>query len=175
MIGKYIASRRKELDMSQKDLAAMLNVTAGAVSQWENGRTVPSASMFPKIADALSTTISSVFCEEQLADRIKILRSQQGLTQQEMADLSGISRVALARYENQTRLPTVEKMIMLADFFGVTVDYLIGRVNQEQKESAVVDLSGFDPELVEAIRDVRPEEKTAVLALISGLKASRKE
>jgi len=108
MIGKYIASRRKELRISQKALAEKLNVTAGAVSQWEHGRTMPDIPMYPKIADALNTTVASLFGEQQ-------------------------------------------------------------------KKEPAVDLSGFDPDLVEAMRDVRPEEKAAVLALISGLKASRKE
>lgn len=63
MIGKYIASRRKELRISQKDLAEKLNVTAGAVSQWEHGRTMPDISMYPKIADALNTTVGALFGE----------------------------------------------------------------------------------------------------------------
>ena len=65
MIGQYIASRRKELRVSQKDLAEKLNVTAGAVSQWEHGRTMPDITMYPKIADALNTTVAALFGEEQ--------------------------------------------------------------------------------------------------------------
>lgn len=108
--------------------------------------------------------------------RIKELRMQKGLTQQQLADAVNIDRALLARYENGSRTPPIKKLDILADFFGVTVDYLLGREDEEPiKKEPAVDLSGFDPDLVEAMRDVRPEEKAAVLALISGLKASRKE
>lgn len=110
---------------------------------------------------------------------LKSIRISKGLTQQQLADATCIDRALIARYENGSRNPPIEKLQILADFLNVSVDTLIGRSSGEddlpvEKKEPAVDLSGFDPDLVEALRDVRPEEKAAVLALISGLKASRK-
>lgn len=45
MIGAFIARRRKELNMTQKELAEELGVTDRAVSKWENGRCMPDLSL----------------------------------------------------------------------------------------------------------------------------------
>lgn len=62
-----------------------------------------------------------------LGDNLKQLRKDKGLTQQEMANLFGISRGTYAHYEINRREPDAETLSKLADFFGVTVDDLLGR------------------------------------------------
>lgn len=55
-IGKYIQSQRKAAGMTQKQLAEKMNVSFQAVSKWENGDTLPDASLLLKLADELNTT-----------------------------------------------------------------------------------------------------------------------
>ena len=50
-IGKNIASLRKKSGMTQEELAARLNVSAQAVSKWENESSCPDISLLPDIAD----------------------------------------------------------------------------------------------------------------------------
>ena len=61
--------------------------------------------------------------------RLKELRNAIPLTQQEVADKLGLDRVSYARYENGTRIPTIETLEKLSDYFGVTTDYLLGRTD----------------------------------------------
>lgn len=59
--------------------------------------------------------------------RLRKLRMERGLTQAEAADLTGIDRVSYTRFERGIRVPPADKLVILADFFGVTTDYLLGR------------------------------------------------
>lgn len=62
-----------------------------------------------------------------LGDNIRNCRELMNLSQSEAADKLGINRVNYNRYENNEREPDNEMLIKIADFFGVTVDHLLGR------------------------------------------------
>lgn len=62
-----------------------------------------------------------------IGDRLRSLRIEKGVSQDQAAESCGISRIALARYETGTRAPRAEMVSRLADYYGVTVDYLLGR------------------------------------------------
>jgi len=61
--------------------------------------------------------------------RIAKLREQRRLTQEELARHLSISRASLSHYEKNRRMPDYETLNKMADFFDVTVDYLIGRTD----------------------------------------------
>lgn len=61
--------------------------------------------------------------------RLAELRKKAGLSQGKLAQGLGISQNAVSQYENGTREPTLAKLKELADFFGVSVDYLLGDDN----------------------------------------------
>lgn len=64
------------------------------------------------------------------AERVRSLRKARGLTQKQAADLFGITEIAWRKYEAGKRTPTFDGLIALADFFGVSLDYLVGRTDQ---------------------------------------------
>lgn len=70
------------------------------------------------------------------ATRLKNLRSTANLKADDFAQL-GISRRMIFRYEKAEMSPTLEKVIALADFFGVSLDYLAGRLDDPQREKFV--------------------------------------
>ena len=59
-------------------------------------------------------------------NRLKELRKQKGLTQQELADKISVSKITVLRWENEERQIKPEKAQQLADHFGVSVGYLLG-------------------------------------------------
>lgn len=59
-------------------------------------------------------------------NRLKELRKVMGLTQEELADEIGVSKITILRWENGERVPKSDKAQALADFFGVSVGYLLG-------------------------------------------------
>ena len=56
-MAEMISSRRKELGMTQKDLAEKLNITDKAVSKWERGIACPDTAAIPKLAQILGISI----------------------------------------------------------------------------------------------------------------------
>lgn len=67
-----------------------------------------------------------------LKDRLKQLRIEKGKTQKEMAKDLGTTDVSIGRYESGTREPKTDILNALADYFGVTTDYLLGRTDERQ-------------------------------------------
>ena len=55
------------------------------------------------------------------------LRARDGKTQEQVSEACGISKVALARYETGSRKPRIEIASRLAEYYGVSVDYILGR------------------------------------------------
>ncbi len=79
-----------------------------------------------------------------LAEKIKNLRNMRRLTQAEFARLMGVSTSAVSMWETEQREPDLGTIGKIADFFNVSVDYLMGRDAQE---------SGADP-LDEQLKDI---------------------
>lgn len=64
---------------------------------------------------------------ETFASRLKYLREKAGLNQEQFADKLNISRGSVSYYENEQRVPDIEILVKIADYFGVTTEYLLGR------------------------------------------------
>ena len=75
-----------------------------------------------------------------LGNRIKQLREELGLKQEELANKLSISPSAIGMYETNKREPNNELTIKLADFFGVTTDYLLGKSDVRKVENNSEDL-----------------------------------
>ncbi len=60
-----------------------------------------------------------------IADRIQNLRKTKGISQEELAEIVGVSRQAVSKWESEQSTPDIEKIIMLSDYFGVSTDYLL--------------------------------------------------
>ncbi|MBQ9949588.1 MAG: helix-turn-helix transcriptional regulator [Clostridia bacterium] len=59
--------------------------------------------------------------------RLKELRKERGLTQLKLAIDLNANQNTISRYESGEREPGIEELIRIADYFDVSVDYLIGR------------------------------------------------
>jgi len=106
------------------------------------------------------------------------LRKSKKLTQEEMASKIGVHRGTYANYERGNRQPDYETLIKIADFFEVSIDYLLRKETQEKiiNEKAKKILN--DPKTFIAARDgeVTDEILQAALEIITEqLKEGRKK
>lgn len=62
-----------------------------------------------------------------IGDRIKSLREKRGVMQQDVCEALNIEQSTLANYENNRRVPKVEILAKIAEYYNVSVDYLLGR------------------------------------------------
>ena len=63
----------------------------------------------------------------KIGKNLKLLRKQKNLTQNEIADVLNITRQAYCRYENDQRELPLDALCCLADFYGETTDFILGR------------------------------------------------
>lgn len=61
-----------------------------------------------------------------IADRIRELRAEKGISQEELAKATGLSSSSIARWELSQSEPTASAIITLANYFGESADYLLG-------------------------------------------------
>jgi transcriptional regulator with XRE-family HTH domain len=60
---------------------------------------------------------------------LKSLRLSKKCTQKQLAFDIGISESIIQRYESNTRKPTYDTLILLSDYFDISIDYLVGRTD----------------------------------------------
>ena len=66
-------------------------------------------------------------------ERLRQIRTSQGLTQQQVCEGTDMSSIGYRRYEYGTRDPAYQNLLALADFFNVSLDYLVGRSDNPQR------------------------------------------
>lgn len=79
-------------------------------------------------------------------NRLKTLRIKKKLTQQQLADLLGLTKSVISAYENGLRYPAYDVLIKISRIFKVSTDFLLGvEIKRE------IDTSGLTDEQVEAL------------------------
>ncbi len=74
----------------------------------------------------------------QFGDRLKELREEKELKQAELANLFNISPSTIGMYEQNRRTPDFALLNSIADYFGVSIDYLLGRTNIRNYEENTI-------------------------------------
>ena len=147
---------RKEQNLTQQEIADKINnkynLTFGksAVSQYENNKRFPEIFALEKFADYFNVSIDfligrseirnikkiiyfnvfdNVYTDGVVMNRIKLLRKEKNLTQADLGKLLNVSDRSVGFYENEKRDPDTDTLKILADFFEVSLDYLLGRTN----------------------------------------------
>ena len=92
--------------------------------------------------------------------RLKELRDHRGVSQDQIGEYIGCSGAAYSRYETGDREPSIEVMKKLADYFGVSLDYLL-----ENKEFEETTISEQERKFLKAYRkaDLRSREDAMLL------------
>ena len=134
---------REQRGLTQKYVALSLGVKGPSVSAWESGKTFPSAENLAALAELYGVSIDYLMGKAEDApskepedakhptrldtDRLRRLRTERMLTQAALGEELGLSEPTVCMYERGEREPSFNTLCRLADFFGVTTDYLLGR------------------------------------------------
>lgn len=107
-----------------------------------------------------------------LSDMLSYLRKREGLSQQDLADKTGLTRSAIGMYEAGQREPSLETLELFADFFNVNMDVLTGRSQEIEsaKKPVRIPVLGAVPAgiPIEAIEDVVDWEEIPASMLSGG-------
>ncbi len=88
-----------------------------------------------------------------IQEKLKDLRIERGLSLQELAEQTGLSKSALGNYETDDYKDIAHKaIVILADFYGVSSDYLLGLTENREQHTFAVDELGLDDDTVDLLR-----------------------
>lgn len=65
-----------------------------------------------------------------MENNLKLLRKQKNKTQLQMFMETGVEQALLSKYENEQRIPPTETLIVLADYYEVSIDYILKRTEK---------------------------------------------
>lgn len=149
---------RVKRDMSQAQLAAALGISKSSISMYELGKRQPDFETLRSIAVFFSVDMNYLLggergVEMEFKDALKQLRTKRGLSQVELAEKLGFSAGLIGMYESGKRKPSFEALEAIADFFNISIDYLMGKDDKS--------VYYLDPEAAEIAHEVqaRPELK----------------
>lgn len=90
-----------------------------------------------------------------IGERVKEARANKNLTQEELGNMIGVSKVSICGYETGNRTPTMAMFLKLADALDVTVDYLLGREIKaicDEDDAYTIPISKIDLEIIKEFR-----------------------
>lgn len=140
---KKLREVREDFDMSQKQVAQILEITSQQYQLYESGKREMPTHLFIKLAEYYEVTTdylvgrsnddySDYVSEKQKTlsyyyQKIRDIREDKDLYQHQVSDLLGITRQQYQLYESGKREMPMHLFIKLADYYEVTIDYLVGR------------------------------------------------
>ncbi len=140
--GERIRELRIKAGLTQHEFGKAIGISKPNISKYENNLIEPSNSLLIAMAslfhvsidyilgfssDSVSTNIQiTEWKNRSLGDRIRFLRKEKGLTQQELAKCIHMSDGNLSKYELDKLEPNIDSIKLLASFFNVSTDYLLG-------------------------------------------------
>lgn len=100
-----------------------------------------------------------------LAERLTLLRKENGISQLELAEKLGVSRQAVSRWENGASIPSTEKLISLSKLYNVSMAYLIGEEDATEKNDIEVNLDIAQQKTRKKNGSIFAEKKFVILAI----------
>ncbi len=113
--GDFIAKKRAEKGLSQKELAEMISVTDKAVSKWETGRGFPDVSLLPALSKALGVTVTELVNGEETNES----------TEKESADSAVMSALRYSKKMSRKVLGVI--FIIAGAVLAISPMYIVGR------------------------------------------------
>lgn len=95
---------------------------------------------------------------QSIAERLIYLRNKYKLSQTDVAKQIGVTPALISAYEKLERTPSIDKLILLADVFHVSTDYILGRTVKDDS-MAVINVEGLSEKQAKLVRELVQELK----------------
>lgn len=97
------------------------------------------------------------------------------MTQKELSEVIYVTTGTISNYENDRYLPDIEKLIMLADYFNVTIDYLLGRASYNLNPDTFEKPIGTTTTIGSFLKDfiaLSANRQSIILGIVNDMKTS---
>lgn len=143
---------RVDKKLTQFQLAKILDISKSNISKYETGNVEPNLETLVKISKYFGVSTDYLLGNEiekidyvtpdvispNIGKMISILRTERKLTQRDLASLLNVSNGAVGMWEIGQRQPDLNMLIVIAKFFNVSTDYLLGIDHSEKKNNLIL-------------------------------------
>ena len=176
---------RENKKLSQKQLAADLHISQSTVGMWESGKREPNFEMLTKLAEYFNVSTDYLIgnldtptpktLDEQFLfyDIYKSLCLKNGETVSRVAEKLNIQKSNVTAWKNGG-VPRADVLMNIAEYFGCSVDYLLGR-DQEQEKSLDKQLDSIEFALFGEVKELTEEQKRDILNYARFLKSQDRD
>jgi len=135
--GDKLKGLREKKGLTQAELGKIFSVSEAAIYFYENNKRPPTYYLLNEIANYFNVTPEYLLGYDDLdrtifANRLKDLREQFFLTQPDLGGVINVSQSNISRYEKGLSFPSVETLYLMADYFDISIDYLVGRTDRKK-------------------------------------------
>ena len=102
-------------------------------------------------------------------ERLKALLQEQNKTKKELSEALGIGINTIKRWETTGRSPNNVTLSGIATYFGVSVDYLLGKTDEKQSDSDIGILNESEKRMLRLFRSVPKEKQDYIIQAFEGL------
>lgn len=130
MLGDKIKDLRKDMNLTQEQLCKEIGIAQSTLGMIESNQRSAGRKTLTKFANFFNVTVDSLLKADDnnlnnLGDKIKLLRKEKKITQQELANALSLSQSTIGMIEKNRQGVGRKTLIKIANFFNVTVDYLL--------------------------------------------------
>ena len=104
-------------------------------------------------------------------NRIKKLREEFGMTQQELADKLNGAKSTVAMYEKEDRKPSLEILVKLSEIFNCSIDYILCKTDIRNPQK--IELDDIDLAFASGVKGLNDENKETLKNIMEGLLAKQ--
>ena len=97
---------------------------------------------------------------------LKKLRLKSGVTQKTLAAVLGVSQQSVNKYENSNVEPDLSTLIKMADYFGTSVDHLVGHTDEDDADTMLRIIDDSEETLLRFYRVLPEQQKQVLLSIV---------
>lgn len=165
---------RKTHGLHMKAVAEAMGLPYTTYVGYEKGLREPPLRVLRQFSDYYQIPIDDLFMQSASSQtifnvRLRELRHGAGISQSELANKIGISKSSIAMYERGEREPNLGTLSTIADFFGVTTDYILGRPCDSPRVPPAMELRPDQKAFLDLLSSASPSDLEALLRLAKAL------
>ena len=142
---KKLIELREEKELKQYEVADILHIYKGLYNQYEREYIIIPIKHLNTLCNYFNASFDYIFsftnvpnyktCTKEIdslkvAERLKEFRKEQGLTQEQLADILNIARSALANYERGRNIIATPFLYTICSKYHISADYLLGKIDE---------------------------------------------
>lgn len=171
MFNLRLKQLREDAGYSQYSFSAAFGTKQSTVGGWESGAREPRIAILIRLAKFFNVSLDYLLDCKGMSPmlNLKQLRLDRHLTQTALANALDVAQTTISAWERGEKSPDPDTLVRLANFYDVSVDYLLGRENKKEAPLPVPMLGKDAQKLLDMYGEMSKESKDQVMLYVTSL------